>query len=569
MLRKNLIDELVLGIGYGDDYEVWLTHEGRRKAEVLATLCHRFGKKFIAYFYTDQPYIATYRKFGAAAVRERFVNDAAFLAGTGTDGFLNRNLPECLTSCGAPLPGDSESVSEYLIPAASQLWSGILVGAKSEPGSFTPQWIAPELPDQTPQVFVVIPESTDKSRYPLPHQADYYPDTYKGLVWQYHHLFGLLGCRTSLITTAGALDDLIQADRTAGILIFAHHCCQEAWLQEWLAQNSNQLLLYIRRGGTVLTEAGTNPDDRVLASLFGLSLVTAAPGEICGPLFPITSEYAYDSRALPGWVESVIVDAPSGPSRQPVILAGRIGKGSVLCSAIPCLAHDAIRINPQDGPQNPGILRVWQTIGHWLLPGGSLPLDQAFAWFNEQYRQTHGNLLPNGDFSQGTILGYPAFWLIRSRNPTGFWCKTGQGVSLSEGDPAGNAISLDMNRVKDITSLTFPLDANCRYRISGQCRVDDLPDTPHAQYDRQQPCYISFHYGVRGANIEYGKSSTKFTMTSGWQPFQFQVGPICESSDLLPLIAWISISWNTRHPSESDRELRIYLSNLRVCPICE
>ena len=504
LVASHIIDVLILGVSFGPDWDCWLTQEGHDQAREWAEYCHQHGAQFVPYLYTDNPYVACWERFGAPGVRARWKGDHAWLADTGVDGFTNRNVPECLGAHGAPGSTDRAMVSKYLAPAAEQLWSGAAEGLQAPPGSLRPLWTPARLPDTAPTVLVLM--STV--------QASRYPETHLGLVRQYRTLLANLGCGMELATTKNELESHLAAPRKHAALILAHQCWDEPWIADWLTANGARLLEYVKNGGTLLGQTGPGSP---LTGVLGLECVTGKvaggdvlriqraqlPAEMArflpdtldlkrnvggytfrqGTLlkdFIDPAPLVYNPSKLPEWATyrvSIAGPAVDGEA-WPVLLAGRMGEGKILCATTPFLAREMVAINPADGPDVPEHIRLWQAIGHWLFPGRELPLDAAMAAQDQRFAAMDKNSLANGSFEDGWIMGHPAYWMAEGREP-GTWVKSGQGLALEDSGAAGGGtcLRLDAEKVASLTSMRFPVRSETGYVLTGQIKASETGGT--------------------------------------------------------------------------------------------
>lgn len=508
LVARRIIDVLILGLWWGRDYECWLTQEGHDKARHWADFCHRHGAQFVAYIYTDRPYVASWERFGAPGVRARWMGDHGWLTDTGLDGFTNRNVPECICAHGAPGTTDRATVSKYLTPVAEQLWSGAAAGLQAAPGSVRPLWTPARLPEDAPVVLALIPRTTRLDVYPLHYHADHCPETQTGLARQYRTLFANLGCRLELATTRNELERALATPRKHAALLLANQCWREPWVSEWLAANGDRLLDYVRRGGTLIGQAAPGT---ALDCALGLSCASGVlanggvwhfaraglPAEMA-PFLPETLDLkknvggytfrigtlfkdvierapaAYDPSKLPGWAKplATMPGATADRRQWPIMLAGRLGEGRILCATAPFPAREMIAINPADGPDVPEQVRLWQAIGHWLLPGRELPIDAAMQAQDRRFEKTVANLLANGGFDDGWIMGHPAYWMAEGRQ-AGTWIKSGNGIGLEKSGPAegGRCLCLDAEKVASLTSMTFPVGHPGEHVLRGRIKT--------------------------------------------------------------------------------------------------
>jgi hypothetical protein len=583
LIAEGIIDELILGVWFGDDYEAWLTREGYQKAKEMSEFCHKHGRKFFAYIYTDFPYYYTFKRYGPYGVRKRFKDDIAWLMGTGVDGFTNRNVPEMLVSHGSPAPGDIENISEYLIPAGIQLWSGASEGIEAEIGSYTPPWIVPKIDYGAPAILAVIPRSDDMTHYPQPYHADFYPETYKGIARQYRNLFELLGFQIEYATEQRELDEAIKKNPTFTAIVFGHECFKEKWVTEWVDFNGGKLIDLVKNGVTLITEAGWSSEDTPIAKLLGVSEVLSCntgnvlsydhemmpkdmkkylPKELnvyknsIQMLQQENSQFfinAYKPAILPK-LAKIIAAVPSGNDKTclPVVIASELGNGKIICSTSCFLSPRFVTINPQDGPIMPEVIRLWQAIGHWILPGQNLPVDLSLAIQDKKLSRLEQNMLENGSFEEGTIMGYPAFWMVKGRNPSMKWLKVGEGAELVCCNDERHCIRLDTTKVEEITSMAVPIEPEREYILSGNIRSEGF--VPIEQIGSGMPYYVNvaLEYSNREFRTVSGMLSLEHKATYDWEDIKLKFGPLKKESGQESYKAWVKVSLPKRHPNDGD-----------------
>jgi Uncharacterised BCR, COG1649. len=583
LIAEGIIDELILGVWFGDDYEAWLTREGYMKAVEMSDFCHQHGRQFIAYIYTDFPYFYTFKRYGSYGVRNRFRDDIAWLMGTGVDGFSNRNVPEMLTNHGSPAPGDIENVSEYFIPAGIQLWSGASEGIEAEAGYYIPPWIVSGVDCVAPSILAVIPRSNDLTHYPEPHYADFYPETYKGMIRQYKNLFELLGFRIEFATEQSELDEAINHNMEYTAIVFGHDCFKGNWLSEWVKSNGGKLIDDVKKGLALIAETGRGSEDLPIGHLLGVSEISSCddvnlflydheimPEDMKGYLPKELDVYknainifqyeksrfctkAYNQSTLPDWAKA-IVSKPTNTNKNylPIMIAGELGKGKIICSTTCFLSPEFITINPQDGPIMPEVIRLWQAIGHWLIPGRDLPIDKAISFQDERHSRMGQNLLANGSFEEGTINGYPAFWMAKGRNSNMGWLKVGDSINVLDRNGNGHYISLETDKVEEITSMGVPIDPEKEYVLSGMIRSEGF--IPVEQIGTGMPYYINIllEYSTREFMSISGMLSLEHKTTNEWKEAKLKFGPLKSGMEQGPYKAWVKVTLPKRHPNGGE-----------------
>jgi hypothetical protein len=206
------------------------------------------------------------------------------------------------------------------------------------------------------------------------------------------------------------------------------------------------------------------------------------------------------------------------------MLFGRLGQGRVVCGTLPFLTRELVAINPADGPDVPEHLRLWQAIGHWLFAGRELPIDAAMKMQDERYARMEANLLANGGFDDGWIMGHPAYWMAEGRQP-GTWSHCGSGLSLEPSSPVadGKCLRVDTANVASLTSMAFPVPWQTRCILTGRIKGSQPGE-------RVAVAVMSNSSGGETINVEPAVDWTSFRlrlkMVASRSDSNFRVSPV-------------------------------------------